>query len=210
MRIPLLSKKNKKILEKNQERLVDYSKEQQLAILNNPKIKLEDLNLQLLKENNELKLLLDTREEEETKKLRQGGSYVFEIGHGYINIIDRIKVLPDNKLKWKGREVDIRAKELVGRLKGSFGRWLQFRAWFVEPEGEYTYNPIDETPIELKKQNEQQLLLGHTAAEVELGTALMKDIGSRGKKWFEFLPWIVFGVVIFGFLIFMAQYNLVK
>ena len=212
---PFLSRKTKKVLQKNEDRIILKTKEEQDLILKDPKIKVEDKLKQVLKENNELKVLFDDLQGQLSKDIRAGGSYVFSISHGVVELISDIKVLQDNKLQLaKNRKVDIKEQSWVGKIKTGF-RTKQFRVWFVESEGEYTFDPRDLTQIEIKKKNEMQLQLGQTAAEKNIGEALINDLGSKVKKWWEVLgPSIIIFAVAFSFLLFMGmffgQYNLVK
>ena len=223
MRIPFLSKKTKKILEKNEERLLDLTEEQMDQFIKrttlDPKAKgyiAEDtLVKQLVKENTELKVVHDDLQEQLSKRLKQGEDSIIEIGNGTWTFHNNIKVLLNSRIKiGKKREVDIKYGSFVGKIPGFF-KTRQFRTWFVEPEGEYTYDPRDKTPIEIKTKNEMQIELGHLAAQKNLGAALSEDLGSRIKKWWEQLgiP-IIISVIIFIFLLFMGlffgQYNMTK
>lgn len=211
MRIPLLSKKTKKVLDKNQERLVDLTAEQQQKILENPKIQIDKKLQQLLQENNELRILLEDKEDEISKTIRQGGTYVIEVGNGIINF-EQVQVSLENSLKLRKREIDIRYGSFVGKIKGFFSR-KQFRCWFVETEGEYTFDPRDKTAIEVKKQNEMQLRLGKRLAKGGFVDNILSDLG-KFKRWWEYLPHILFVVNTFFFLLFMGlffgQYNMIK
>lgn len=215
MKIPFFSKKTKKILKENEDRIFLLTDEEQTKILADPKIKLEDKLKQLLKENNELKVLFDEQQSELAKKLRKGQDTVFEFGKGYMIMHDNIKVLQDSRIKIKKNwEATIGPDTtLVGKIPGFFGA-KQFRCWVVESEGEYTYDPRDETPIEVKKQNEGLLDIGHLMAKKQLGASLINDLGSKVKKWVDFLGHIVFGVtiimVVIAFVWLISGYNLTK
>ena len=211
MQIPFFNKKKRKLLKQNEDRLYLMSKEEQEKIFSNEEINLETKIFELLYELNEIKFLYDELDLEFAKGLKSGGTYVFSMGTASFDIIPNVKVQTDNKIKLsRSRKIEIRAKEKVGRIIGRFGRVLQFRAFFVEYEGEYTYDPIDETPIELKIKNEKQLELAHTTAEAEIGTSLMKDIGREKKKWQEYIPTILLTIFGIAFLFYLGQYNLIK
>jgi len=214
MKIPLLTRENQKILKKHEQRIVDLTKEEQNKIIENQDISVEKKLFQFLKENNELKLLLEEKERLYGKELRSGGNYVFEMSSADFEIHENVEVLPDNKIKLgRDRIIDIRAKDKVGKLK-KFFRTVQFRAWFVEKEGEYTYEPLDETPIEIKKKNEIQLEIGQASAEAHLGKVLVQDLGTKKKTWEDYIPFIVFGFTMcFCFLalvLWLGNYSLVK
>lgn len=223
MRIPFLSKKTKKILEKNEERLLDLTEEQMKTIIGRTKLDSKDKNFitkdklleQLVKENTELKVVHDALQEQLAKRFKQGEDSIIEIGNGTWTFHNNIKVMQDSRIKiGKKREVDIKFGSFIGKIPGFF-KTKQFRTWFLEPEGEYTYDPRDKTPIEIKTKSEMQISLGHLAAKKNLGAALIEDLGSKIKKWWEQLgiP-IIISVIVFIFLLFMGlffgQYNMTK
>lgn len=207
MKIPFFSKKVKKILKDNEERIFLLSETEQKKILKDKSIDIPEKLTQLLTENNELKILLDETQDQMSKELRAGGSYVISVGHGQIELIPNVKVLTDNKIQLsRDRKVTIQEDSWVGKMK-SYWKTISFRVWFVESEGEYTFDPRDKTPIEIKKKIEQQLQLGHAIQEKNLGEALINDLGSKVKKWWDSLgfPLIMFGT-IFVFLLFIGMF----
>jgi phosphoglycerate-specific signal transduction histidine kinase len=216
MRIPFFSKKTKNILKDNENRIFLLTKEEQEKILVDPKIKIEEKLKQLLNEVNELKVLHDDLQEELAKKILHGKDVVIEIGKGYWLFHSNIKVLKDSRIQIKKDwEATIGPETtFTGKIPGFF-KTKQFRSWFVESEGEYTYDPRDETPIEVKKKNEGLLEIGHLMSKKQLGASLIEDLGSKIQKWWQQLgvP-IIISVIIFLFLLFMGmffgQYNFTK
>ncbi len=210
MRFIPFRKKNPGKFEVNQEKIQTLTQQTYQDLSSDPDSDANQINGNLLHENFELKEKLELLEQEINHNLLQGGTHVIEIGKSGFNIISKVRVIPDtSKLQYNNKVVDIQAGPLVGRL-AKFGKDRQFIAYFVEQFGEYTYNPIDLTQLEVKKRNEKTLQLQHAMTEAHFAIGLTKDLGSMVKKWIEYIPWIVFMIVIIGFLIFMAQYNLVK
>ena len=216
VRLPFFSKKVKKILKEHEDRIFLLAEEEQQKILTDKEIDIENKLQQLLKENNELKVLFDETQSELAKKLRKGKDTVFEFGPGYMVMHDNIKVLKDSRIKIKKNwEATIGPDTtLVGKIPSFLGS-KQFRCWVVESEGEYTYNPLDETPIEIKKQNEGLLDIGHLMAKKQLGASLIEDLGSKLKKWWQELGWpLIMGItiimIVVGFVWLISGYNLTK
>jgi len=202
--IPFFSKKTKKYLKDNEARIHLLTKEQQEKFLKDPNIKLDNKLYQLLKENNELRVLYDNLQDQFAKELKAGGNYMLEISSSAIELYTDIKVLPDNQIQYKGRTVDIDAPEKVFRLK-TFGRTKQARVWCVEPEGEYTYDPRDETPIEIKKRSESIIKIKNMITKSTFIETILKGL-SGIKKWFEYIPWIVFGATLIFLAIIIFYY----
>jgi len=166
----------------------------------------------LLLENAELKAMFEILNDELAKRLRKGRDMIIEIGKGFFVFHTDIKVLKDNRIKIKKDwEVTIGPDTTFsGKLPGTY-RDFNVRCWFVESEGEYTYDPKDETPIEVKKQNEGLLEISHLMAKKNLGAALIEDLGSKIEKWWKFLgPYIIIFMITISFLIFMTQVNIIK
>lgn len=207
-----MEKKLKNVLKKNESKLFELSTTELQKITDSEIVDKDALIKKLVTENIELKLLFDDAQEQISKKLKAGGSYVFEIGAGVVDIIPNIKVLPDSQLKYKRKTVDIDEPEKVVRMKGFFGN-KQFRAWFVEPEGEYTYDPRDKTPIEIKKRSEAIIKIKNEMAKSSFIQNILRGLAGI-KKWFEYIPWIVFGASLtlmsFALVWWLSGYSLTK
>ena len=148
------------------------------------------------------------------------------------------KVEEDHHITYKGRSGDkksrinphLSAKQLVIPYKELFPKdrggnrldkikdWfakrrlpktLLFRVYTIQAEGEMTHDPhADKLDPEMKMKLEKLLQLEGKFAEVEAGKYLYEGMEKK-KKWEDYIPYIVIGVIVFMFLFaFQIQPNM--
>lgn len=152
---------------------------------------------QLAKDNSELTALFDELQQQLSGKIKAGGSYVFEMGEASFKIMPVQKMYPDNRLRYNNRDVDIDEPSKVGKVNfGLATLWkvVSARFFFVEPEGEYTYDPRDKTPIQIKKRYESIIKIKTEITKSSFVERILKGLAGL-KKWWETLGW---GLIIGG------------
>jgi len=178
--------------------LMDLSAQQELidTLKNNPEALFDHCH-HLAKENTELTLLFDELQQELSGKIKAGGTYVMEFGEASFKILPVQKMYPDNRLKYNNRDIDIDEPSKVGKMNFGIGSWwktVSARFFFVEPEGEYTYDPRDKTPIQIKKRYESIIKIKTEITKSSFVERILKGLAGL-KKWWETLGW---GLIIGG------------
>lgn len=90
-------------------------------------------------------------------------------------------------------------KLLLGRLL--FPRYLRFLGYTVRREGEATHDPHDDKyDTGDKMRLEAMLKLEGKFAEAKAGEVIYEGM-KPGKKWFDFIPYIIIAIICFLFLL---------
>ena len=86
---------------------------------------------------------------------------------------------------------------------------ILFRVYTIQSEGEMTHDPhIDHLPPDMKLKLEKLLQLEGKFAEIDAGKYLYEGMEKK-KKWEDYIPYIVIGVIVFMFLFaFQIQPNM--
>ena len=136
-----------------------------------------------------------------------------------------VKVLPDHRLefKYRGKKIDVRVKPDVPAgiltipyrklwtikkgwqiwdrfLKQLSPKFQYFRIFAVRSEGELTHDPnFDGLKPPMRMRFEELLKLQGKFAKSDAGGVIYE--GLKGpKKWYDYIPWIVMGLVVLAFL----------
>lgn len=151
---------------------------------------------QLAKTNAETGALFDELQQELSGKIKAGGTYVMEIGEQSFKFMPVQKMYPDNRLKYNGRDIDIDEPAKTGKVNFGLATWwkvVSARFFFVEPEGEYTYDPRDHTPIQIKKRYEQIIKIKTEITKSSFVERILKGLTGLKKWWEQLGPLLITG-----------------